>query len=54
MEEENKTETGEGGSVYLGNAVPKFLRVTYVAFAVWAVFYIVKNLVPDLMQWLKR
>jgi hypothetical protein len=53
MEDEDKPET-EGKSVYLGNAVPKFLRLAYVAFAVWALGYLAKFLVPDLMQWLKR
>lgn len=53
MEDEGKPET-EGKSVYLGNAVPKFLRFTYVVFAVWAAIYVVRFLVPDLLQWIKR
>lgn len=53
MEDEGKPET-EGKSVYLGNAVPKFLRWAYVAFALWALSYVARFLVPDLIRWLKR
>ncbi|HEX5037875.1 MAG TPA: hypothetical protein VFX30_12015 [bacterium] len=52
-EDEGKPET-EGKSVYLGNAVPKLLRLSYAAFALWALSYVVRFLVPDLVQWLKR
>ena len=53
MEDEGKPET-EGKSVYLGNAVPRFLRFTYVVFVLWAIGYVVRFLFPDLLQWIKR
>lgn len=52
-EEQEDLEAPKGEKVYLGNTVPKLLRWVYAAFIGWAVFYVVKYLVPDLSTWLK-
>lgn len=40
--------------LYQGEKIPKILRFVYVIFGTWAVFYVAKNLFPDLMTWLKK
>lgn len=40
--------------MYVGNSVPKFLRIIYVVFLTWAAIYFTKNSLPDLMMWLKK
>jgi hypothetical protein len=53
MTDEKRAENGEQQSIYLGNAVPRILRWTYVAFVVWAAGYLALYALPDLLRWLK-
>ena len=49
---QNQNEPNEE-FMYTGNSVPKVLRGIYIAFGAWAVYYLVANVIPDLMTWLK-
>lgn len=39
---------------YRGSTIPVFLRLVYVTFIVWAVFYFVSYSFPDLKIWLEK
>jgi hypothetical protein len=42
------------GDVYQGYAVPRFLRLIYVIFIVWACYYLVNWMAPDLKIWMAK
>ena len=48
-----KDDAPEEGILYHGNKIPKGLRWIYAAFGIWALFYLTKYVMPDLLTWLK-
>lgn len=47
-------EKNENKHVYVGNAIPTFIKIAWAILLLWIVYYLVAYMVPDLDGWLKR
>lgn len=53
MAEQTQQQTNEESTpVYEGHVIPRWLLLVWLGFFVWGGFYIVKNVIPSLKQWL--
>ncbi len=50
----NESKEEQDEILYQGNVIPKVLKGVYALFTIFALSYVVKYLIPDLMVWLKK